>query len=187
MNEAVIDGAPVVDTDARTEQQRKDLYTRIKKTPTCLLLTHDAVGGMHVRPMTTQQVEEPGILWMFMSARGRLAEEIAANPEVLVTYGHPSDGAYAAVRGRAMAVHDIEKARELWTAALALAGRIEPRVAARTMSWAEAGADARKGAAAEIAAAALTRALRGRRNVPADRFQARRCPHRYNPRNRRPP
>ena len=73
-------------------------------------MTHDAVGGMHVRPMTTQQVEPPGIVWMFMSARGRLAEEVAANPDVLLTYGDPGDGAYAVVRGQAIAVHDIAKA-----------------------------------------------------------------------------
>ena len=164
MDEAVIDGVPSVDTDDRTEQQRKDLYTRIKKTPTCLLLTHDAVGGMHVRPMTTQQVEEPGILWMFMSARGRLAEEIAANPEVLVTYGHPSDGAYAAVRGHAMAVHDIEKARELWTAVAGAwfpGGPEDPNLALLrvTMSWAEAWEPTHGKVLQflEIAAAALTK------------------------------
>src|SRR6185295_17817454 len=116
MIDAVIDDIPLAEADERVEKQRNELYARIKKTSTCLLMTHDAVGGMHVRPMTTQQVESPGIVWMFMSSRGRLAEEIAANPDVLLTYGDPGDGAYAVVRGQAIAVHDIAKARELWTA-----------------------------------------------------------------------
>ena len=80
--------------------------------------------------MHTQQVETPGIVWMFMSARGRLAEEIAANPDVLLTYGHPSDGAYAAVRGHAIVVHDVEKARELWTAVAGAWFRAVPRIRA---------------------------------------------------------
>ncbi len=87
----------MLDATDQREQQLEDLYARIKKTSTCLLMTHNATGGvMHVRPMTTQQVEAPGILWFFMSSRGRLAEEVAANPNVLITYGDPGDGAYAA-------------------------------------------------------------------------------------------
>jgi general stress protein 26 len=167
MNEAVIEGVPLAESDERTEQQqRKELYARIKKTKTCLLMTHDAVGGMHVRPMHTQQVEAAGIVWMFMSARGRLAEQIAANPDVLLTYGHPSDGAYAAVRGQAIAVHDIEKAKELWTAVAGAwfpGGPEDPTLALLrvTMSWAEAWEPTHGKVLQflEIAAAALTKSV----------------------------
>jgi general stress protein 26 len=81
-----------------------------------MLITHDAAGALHIRPMTTQQVEPPGILWMFMSARGHLAQEIEANPDVLVSYADSGDGAFAAVRGRALAIRNEQKSRELWTA-----------------------------------------------------------------------
>ena len=47
---------------ARAGQHRAELFERMRKTPACLLITHDATGGMHVRPMTTQAVEEAGIV-----------------------------------------------------------------------------------------------------------------------------
>ncbi len=167
MNEAVLGDPSVLDATDQREQQLEDLYARIKKTSTCLLMTHNATGGvMHVRPMTTQQVEAPGILWFFMSSRGRLAEEVAANPNVLITYGDPGDGAYAAVRGHAIAVHDVEKAKELWTALAGAwfpGGPEDPHLALLrvTMGWAEAWEPTHGKVLQflEIAAAALTKSV----------------------------
>lgn len=113
MTDIAID-APLADTDDRA--QRAEFFDRLKKTPTCMLITHDAGGAMHVRPMTTQQAEPDGIIWMFTSASGHLAAEVAANPGVLLVYSDTSDGAYAAVRGHAVLMRNIEKQRELWTA-----------------------------------------------------------------------
>jgi general stress protein 26 len=116
MTDAAIDGLPLGAADERAARERTELLERIGKTPTCMLITHDAAGHMHIRPMTTQQVEAPGILWMFVSARGHLAQEIAANPQVLLSYAEPGDSAYAAVRGHALLIQNPQKARELWTA-----------------------------------------------------------------------
>lgn len=112
MNEIAID-LPVAD-DA-PDARREELFDRLERTPTCMLITHDASGATHVRPMTTQQVEAPGILWMFTSASGHIATEVAANPAVLLIYSDTGDGAYAAVRGHAVIMRDLAKQRELWT------------------------------------------------------------------------
>jgi len=143
MSESVIDGVPLDDSGARVDRHRAELFERMMKTPACLLITHDAAGGMHVRPMTTQHVEAPGIVWMFMATRGHLADEIATNPHVLVTYADPGDSAFAAVRGHAMMIRDVEKARELWTAVAGAwfpGGAEDPNLALLriTLSWAEA-------------------------------------------------
>ena len=115
MNDIAIE-LPVAAEDTSADARRSEFFDRMKKTPTCMLITHDAGGATHVRPMTTQQAEPPGILWMFTSASGHLASEVAANPSVLITYADTGDMAYAAVRGHAVIMRDLAKQRELWTA-----------------------------------------------------------------------
>ena len=115
MNDLAIE-VRVAQEDTSQQTRREELFDRLKKTPTCMLITHDASGSAHVRPMTTQQVDPAGIVWMFTSASGHLASEVAAHPAVLLTYADTGDGAYAALRGHAVIMRDIEKQRELWTA-----------------------------------------------------------------------
>jgi general stress protein 26 len=97
------------------EEQRAELFKRIEKTPTCMLVTQEKGGSMRVRPMTTQRVEEPGVIWMFMGASSHLAADIEANPNVLLTYAETGDSAFAVVRGLATALRDPAKAKELWS------------------------------------------------------------------------
>jgi general stress protein 26 len=166
MNQVTVDDVAGVSAEDRGAMQRAELLQRMTKTPVCLLITHDAAGAMHVRPMTTQLAEEPGIVWMFMAARGHLAEEIAAHPDVLLTYAEPGDGAFAAVRGHAMAIKDDAKARELWTALAGAwfpGGPEDPNLALLriTLSWAEAWEPATGKVAQflEMAAAAFTHSV----------------------------
>ena len=166
MSDTAIDGVPLDESGARAGQQRTELFERMRKTPTCLLITHDAAGAMHVRPMTTQSVDESGIIWMFVSGRSHLAEEVAANPQVLLTYAEPGDSAYAAVRGHAVVLRDAEKAKELWTAVAGAwfpGGPEDPNLALLriTMSFAEAWEPTAGKVAQfiEMAAAALTHSV----------------------------
>lgn len=115
MNDLAIE-LPVARDERPREDLRKDLVDRLTKTPTCMLLTQDASGATHARPMTTQQVEPDGTMWMFTSASGHLAQEVAAHPGVLLTLADVGDGAYAALRGHALIVRNVDKQRELWTA-----------------------------------------------------------------------
>jgi general stress protein 26 len=164
MNEIAIE-APVETPRARN-QQRDELLERLRKTPTCMLFTHDAAGGMHVRPMTTQEVDNEGVIWMFTAANGRLVNEVAANPAVLISYADPGDGAFAAVRGEAMALRDLGKQRELWTAIAGAwfpGGADDPNLMLLriTMGWAEhwEPTDGKVVQFLEIAAAALTKSV----------------------------
>jgi len=115
MTEATISDTRPGTSDEPLEEQRADLFKRLEKTPTCMLITHDADGAMRVRPMTTQRVEEPGVIWMFIGASSHLAADIEANPNVLLTYADTGDSAFAAVRGHATTVRDPVKAKELWS------------------------------------------------------------------------
>ena len=114
MNDIAID-LPVAERDDSDRVRREELFDRLEKTRICMLVTHDAAGAVHVRPMTTQQVDRDGILWMFTSANGHIASEVAEHPGVLLLYSDTGDGAYAAVRGHAVIIRDLEKQKELWT------------------------------------------------------------------------
>ncbi len=164
MNEIAIE-APIEAPRPR-DQQRDELLERLRKTPTCMLFTHDAAGGMHVRPMTTQEVDGEGVIWMFTAANGHLVSEVAANPAVLISYADPGDGAFAAVRGEAMALRDLGKQRELWTALAGAwfpGGADDPNLMLLriTMGWAEhwEPTDGKVVQFLEIAAAALTKSV----------------------------
>lgn len=115
MTETTISQTRPGTSDQPLEAQRADLFKRLEKTPTCMLITREESGSMRVRPMTTQRVEEPGVIWMFVGANSRLAADIEANPNVLLTYADTGDGAFAAVRGFATASRDPAKAKELWS------------------------------------------------------------------------
>jgi general stress protein 26 len=115
MTEATVDDIAPDAAEERVARQRTDLFARLRKTPTCMLITRDVDGRMHVRPMTTQRADEDGILWMFIAADSELAGEVAANPDVLITYADTGDSAYVVVRGHATVLRDPEKAKEMWS------------------------------------------------------------------------
>src|SRR6187402_1248902 len=85
MNDIAIE-LPVADSDDSDRVRRDELFARLEKTRTCMLVTHDKAGAAHVRPMTTQQVDRDGILWMFTAANGHIANEVAEHPGVLLLY-----------------------------------------------------------------------------------------------------
>lgn len=63
--------------------------------------------------MQIAQVEEAGRMWFFTDDRSRKADEIAADPQVLVVC-QAERSAYVAVEGVARLEADREKARQLW-------------------------------------------------------------------------
>jgi len=115
MNEATLDTTSPGVSDEPIEKQRAELFKRLEKTPTCILITHDDNGRMKTRPMTNQRVDDGGIIWMFIGADSHLAAEVAAHPDVLLTYADPGDSAYVAVRGHAAVVRNRDKAEEMWS------------------------------------------------------------------------
>ena len=114
MTEAAVDTAPGVSEEG-VASQREEFFARLKKTPYCMLITHDADGNMHVRPMTTQCAAEAGQIWMFVGADSETAAEVAANPNVLLTYADTGDNAFVAARGHGTVLRDPEKAKEMWS------------------------------------------------------------------------
>jgi len=87
----------------------------IKDIRVAMFTTRRRDGSLHTRPMYTQQIPfRGGVLWFLTSAHGTKVSEIAAAPEVLITYDGTTHNRYVAVRGTAEVVRDVAKTREMW-------------------------------------------------------------------------
>ncbi len=79
-----------------------------------MMTTHDQAGLLRSRPMTTQDIQPDGSLLFLTSDRTAIAQELAANPAVLVSYSDPDHHRYVSVNGTATLRHDPKLVGELW-------------------------------------------------------------------------
>jgi general stress protein 26 len=98
----------------RDEDVIKRVAMMIRGIKVAMLTTVAPDGGLHSRPMATQEVEFDGSLWFFTKASSPKAHEIRDDAEVNLAYSSPEDHRYVSVSGRATIVRDPAKARELW-------------------------------------------------------------------------
>jgi len=86
----------------------------IKGIRIALLTTSEADGTLRSRPMGTQEAEFDGDLWFFTKKDSAKIDEIAADPQVNVSYSDPGKMSYVSVSGTARMVEDKAKMKELW-------------------------------------------------------------------------
>ncbi|MDQ2731837.1 MAG: pyridoxamine 5'-phosphate oxidase family protein [Armatimonadota bacterium] len=79
-----------------------------------MLTTTGSDGSLWSRPMATQDADFDGTLWFFTHGSSPKVKELAAHPQVSVSYSSPEDNRYVSASGRAEVVHDRKKAEELW-------------------------------------------------------------------------
>ena len=120
------------DAPRATDEAREQLFERLKKTPVAMVITTGGDGVARLRPLTTQQAEEPGVLWFFIPVEGGVADDVRARPEVILSYAEPGDNAYVALQGHASVVIDPQRATALWSplaGAWFTEGPTDPRLA----------------------------------------------------------
>ena len=100
---------------AKANGSVKKLRKLMKDIRIAMLTTVARDGGLHGRPMMTSDVEADGNLWFVASGRSALAEEIAKNPNVSVTYANAKGSRYIAVSGTATFVRDEDRLKDLWS------------------------------------------------------------------------
>lgn len=93
----------------------KKLRKLMRDIRTAMLTTVARDGSLHSRPMLTSEVEFDGNLWFIASGTSGLAQEIATNPNVNVSYANPKGDRYISVTGTASLVRDQARLRELWS------------------------------------------------------------------------
>ena len=101
--------------ESTTADDRQKAWTLIQDIRIALLVTSDAQGRMHGRPMAAMNKDFDGTLW-FASREGTpKLEEIQEHANVLLAYSEPKSQNYVSVSGHASLVHDTAKVTELWS------------------------------------------------------------------------
>lgn len=94
------------------------LIDRIKDIKIAMLTTADAEGGLHSRPMYTQEPEKDGTLWFFTEKDSAKIYEVRKDQHVNLGYSKPEDNLYVSISGTASIVTDQAKIKELYTEGL---------------------------------------------------------------------
>jgi general stress protein 26 len=95
-------------------QQFRDL---VKDIPFAMFTTVTAGGGLRSRPMVASENAFDGTLWFFTRTSSAVAQEIAGNGMVNVTYVSAPEDRFVSVSGTAAVVRDVERAGGMWSPA----------------------------------------------------------------------
>jgi len=88
----------------------------VKGIRICMLTTTAEDGGLHARPMATQDKPFDGTLWFLTRDGSEKMDEIRDTSVVLLSYVDPGDSKYVALQGVATVSKDRAKLKELWNA-----------------------------------------------------------------------
>jgi len=80
----------------------------------CMVTTH-AGGRMRSRPMHAIPQRGEGTIYFVTDTRGAKDDEIAAAPDVCLSFADIGDNTYLSITGRAEMIRDPAKAEELWS------------------------------------------------------------------------
>ncbi len=99
-------------------QQVAELSSRIKDIRFAMFTTIDEEGRLISSPMTSQHTDADGNLWFFTSTETALWTNIAAHPDVNLSFADPKDNVYVSVSGRAERVVDRAQIKAMWNPAV---------------------------------------------------------------------
>jgi general stress protein 26 len=103
--------------ESKNDQKHNErIWELIEKIGVCMLTTQ-AGDSLHARPVEARagaSDKAAGLIYVVTDARSTKADEIAARPEVVLTFVDQSESAYLSIAGRAKVLRDVVKTRELW-------------------------------------------------------------------------
>lgn len=92
-------------------QQFRDL---VKDIPFAMFSTINGDGCLRSRPMQASARAFDGCLWFFTRTSSTVAQELAKNPTVGITYSSAPEDRFVSVSGTATVVRDLEHATAMW-------------------------------------------------------------------------
>ncbi|MEP7043438.1 MAG: pyridoxamine 5'-phosphate oxidase family protein [Dokdonella sp.] len=101
--------------DLQATSDLRRLGELIEGIEVAMLTTHAADGSIVSRPIQTLQFDVNGDLYFFTAADSGKVEQLIVNPDVNLSYAHPSKQRYVSVRGHASVERDHAKIQELWS------------------------------------------------------------------------
>lgn len=98
------------------DSTRRDRAVEIARGARFAMVTSVSDGGeLHSRPMTPQQVDDDGCVWFLVAADTDQARDIAARPQVNLSFSESSE--WLSIAGHGQLVDDRAKIRDLWSGA----------------------------------------------------------------------
>ena len=115
----------------RTEALKK-VRELIREAETCFFCTETAQGpSMGARPMTIQEVDDEGNLWILSANDSHVNAEVALDPRVKLYFQDSKYSGYLYLIAEASIHNDHAKIKELWNPALKVwftEGENDPRI-----------------------------------------------------------
>lgn len=98
------------------DQEGIDKLTKlVKAADICMFATNLSSYPVSVRPMSTQDVDDEGMLWFFSQASSNKNAELQADNRVQLFYSNMGSSEYLSISGTATILQDAQKAKELWS------------------------------------------------------------------------
>lgn len=100
-----------------TSTDQKNLWNLIRDIKFGMLTHRHTNGELHSHPLTTQNTsaDEGSTLYFFISHKSELAQRIAQDGNVNVSYADPGDDSYVSVSGQGSIVEDQAKKDDLFS------------------------------------------------------------------------
>jgi len=92
----------------------KDLAKKLEDQHTALLTVADELGMLSCRPMTAQEMDASGAVWMMVSRKAPWIED-ADDSAANLAFAMPGEGDYVSMSGHVAIVDDSERKKALWT------------------------------------------------------------------------
>jgi general stress protein 26 len=99
---------------AETDESHIDrVWEVIAKAGICMMVTR-FVGGLRARPLEARPERDTETIWFLTDVRGLKDDEVAAHPDVCLTFIYPKEKVYLSITGKAFVSRDPERAKTLW-------------------------------------------------------------------------
>jgi general stress protein 26 len=92
----------------------KELAEKVKNVRITMLTTIAKDGGIHSRPMATQEIQPDGSIWFFTYGNSGKSREVKDDAQVNLSYADPSGDTYISISGTGRISKDKTKMKELW-------------------------------------------------------------------------
>ncbi|MBE9597814.1 pyridoxamine 5'-phosphate oxidase family protein [Pedobacter sp. MC2016-24] len=119
--------------DLSQEEALVKIKELIKQTDTCFFSTKAETGPSNgVRPMSVQEVDDQGNLWMLLANDSHTYKEVSAESKVKLYFQGSKHSDFLYLKANAVIVDDQEKIKALWSPFLKVwftEGEHDPRIA----------------------------------------------------------
>lgn len=92
----------------------KKLTELVDKIDIGMVISRNKNNDLHIVPISRQEVDEQGNIWMLISAESHLHQNLQENSQVDIAYSHLGDYNFLSVSGKAIISRDQARIDKYW-------------------------------------------------------------------------